>query len=62
MISQFYTRKECATRYAVFYSGNMMASSFSGLISAGIFEGLDDVRGLAGVSFSKISTRVCQKS
>lgn len=48
MISQFYTRKECATRYAIFYTGNMLASSFSGLIAAGIFAGLDDVRGLAG--------------
>ena len=33
---------------AVFYTGNMLASSFSGLIAAGVFYGLDDVRGLAG--------------
>lgn len=50
MISQFYTRKECATRYALFYTGNMLASAFSGLIAAGVFEGLDGVRGLSGVS------------
>jgi hypothetical protein len=49
MISQFYTRKECATRMAVFYTGNMLASSFSGLISAGVFAGLDGVHGMSGV-------------
>lgn len=48
MISQFYTRKEVATRMAVFYTGNMLASSFSGLISAGVFAGLDGVHGLSG--------------
>lgn len=41
MISQFYTRKEVATRMAIFYTGNMLASAFSGLIAAGIFAGLD---------------------
>jgi hypothetical protein len=44
----FYTRKEIAVRLAVFYTGNMFASSFSGLIAAGIFAGLDQVKGLAG--------------
>ena len=48
MISMFYTRKEVATRMSVFYTRNMMASSFSGLIAAGVFEGLDKVQGLAG--------------
>lgn len=48
MISMFYTRKESATRMAIFYTGNMAASSFSGLIAAGIFEGLDKKNGLAG--------------
>lgn len=48
MISMFYTRKEVATRMAIFYTGNMMASSFSGLIAAGVFEGLDGTQGLAG--------------
>ena len=33
---------------AVFYTGNMLASSFAGLIAAAVFAGLDGVRGLAG--------------
>lgn len=44
----FYTRKEAASRMAIFYTGNMLASSFSGLISAGVFAGLDGVHGWAG--------------
>ncbi|KAK1487072.1 MFS transporter [Colletotrichum cuscutae] len=48
MLSMFYTRKEIATRMAVFYTGNMLASAFSGLIAAGIFAGLDGKHGLAG--------------
>ena len=46
--SMFYTRKELATRVSIFYTGNMMASSFSGLIAAGIFAGLDGTHNLAG--------------
>ncbi|KAI8941638.1 hypothetical protein NX059_002851 [Plenodomus lindquistii] len=48
MISQFYTRKEAATRMAVFYTGNLLASSFAGLIAAGIFAGLDGKHGMQG--------------
>ncbi|KAI0843103.1 putative MFS transporter [Hypoxylon sp. FL0890] len=48
MLSIFYTRKEVATRMSVFYTGNMAASAFSGLIAAPIFAGLGGVRGLAG--------------
>lgn len=48
MISMFYTRKEMAVRMSVFYTGNMMASSFSGLIAAAVFAGLDKKHGLAG--------------
>ncbi|KAK6208573.1 MFS transporter [Colletotrichum tabaci] len=48
MLSMFYTRKEIATRMAIFYTGNMLASAFSGLIAAGIFAGLDGKHGLAG--------------
>ncbi|KAF9870750.1 major facilitator superfamily transporter [Colletotrichum karsti] len=48
MVSLFYTRKETATRLAVFYTGNLLASSFSGLIAAGVFAGLDGKHGLAG--------------
>ncbi|KAK5094097.1 hypothetical protein LTS08_008726 [Lithohypha guttulata] len=48
VISLFYTRKETATRMAILYTGNMFASSFSSLIAAGVFEGLDGVHGLSG--------------
>lgn len=48
MISLFYNRKECATRMSILYSGNTLASSFSGLIAAGVFAGLDGKSGLAG--------------
>lgn len=48
MISMFYNRKEIATRMSIFYTGNMAASSFSGLIAAPIFSNLDGVRGLHG--------------
>ncbi|KAF1360943.1 major facilitator superfamily transporter [Lizonia empirigonia] len=48
LISQFYTRKESATRPSVFYTGNLLTSSFSGLISAGVFAGMEGKHGLAG--------------
>ncbi|KAL5406332.1 hypothetical protein PMIN06_000558 [Paraphaeosphaeria minitans] len=48
LISSFYTRKEIATRLSVFYTGNLLASSFSGLIAAGIFASLDGKHGLEG--------------
>lgn len=48
LVSLFYTRKEVATRLAVFYTGNLLASSFSGLIAAGVFVGLDGKHGLSG--------------
>jgi len=38
MISMFYTKKEMATRMAILYTGNMLASSFSGLIAAAVFQ------------------------
>lgn len=47
MISMFYTKKEMATRMAILYTGNMLASSFSGLIAAAVFQ-LDGRSGLAG--------------
>jgi MFS family permease len=48
LISMFYTRKESATRMSVFYTGNLLASSFSGLIAAPIFSGLEGRHGLEG--------------
>ncbi|PSN59549.1 MFS general substrate transporter [Corynespora cassiicola Philippines] len=48
MLSIFYTRKEVATRIALLYCAQILATGFSGLIAAGIFEGMDGLRGLAG--------------
>ena len=48
MISMFYTRKETAARLSIFYTGNLLASSFSGLIAAGVFAGLDGKNGWEG--------------
>ncbi|RYP09606.1 hypothetical protein DL765_008380 [Monosporascus sp. GIB2] len=48
ILSLFYNRKEIATRIAILYTGNILATAFAGLIAAGIFHGLDDVAGIAG--------------
>lgn len=48
IISLFYTSKEATTRMVVLYTGNMLASTFSSLISAGVIAGLDKKHGLAG--------------
>lgn len=48
MLSIFYTRREVAARIALLYCAQILATGFSGLIAAGVFEGLDGVRGLAG--------------
>jgi MFS family permease len=47
IISNFYTRTEVATRIAVLYTGNILATAFAGLIAAGIFQ-LDGRMGYAG--------------
>ena len=48
LLSIFYTRKEIATRIAILYTGNVLATAFAGLIAAGIFHGMDGSMGLAG--------------
>lgn len=48
LLSIFYTRKEVATRIAILYTGNILATAFAGLLAAGIFYGMDDLAGLAG--------------
>jgi MFS family permease len=47
IISNFYTRTEVATRIAILYTGNILATAFAGLIAAGIFQ-LDTKLGYAG--------------
>ncbi|KAM5357872.1 hypothetical protein ACJZ2D_015819 [Fusarium nematophilum] len=48
ILSVFYTRKEVATRIAILYTGNILATAFAGLIAAGVFYGMDGTLGLAG--------------
>lgn len=48
LLSTFYTRKEVATRISILYTGNILATAFAGLIAAGVFNGLDKTRGIAG--------------
>ncbi|ATY59387.1 major facilitator superfamily transporter [Cordyceps militaris] len=48
LLTIFYTRKEVATRIAILYTGNILATAFAGLIAAGIFHGMDGAAGLAG--------------
>lgn len=45
LLSIFYTRKEVATRIAVLYTGNILATAFAGLIAIGIFK-MDGIAGL----------------
>ncbi|CAI6026026.1 unnamed protein product [Clonostachys chloroleuca] len=45
--SPYYPR-EVATRIAILYTGNILATAFAGLIAAGIFHGMDGLAGLAG--------------
>ena len=45
-LSSWYTRKELGFRTAILYSGSLLSGAFSGLISAGITNGLDGARGL----------------
>ncbi|KAL5614069.1 hypothetical protein FOVSG1_003132 [Fusarium oxysporum f. sp. vasinfectum] len=48
LLSCWYTRKELALRYAVLYSGLVLATAISGLLAAGVFAGLSGAHGLAG--------------
>lgn len=48
LLSLFYTRKEVATRIAILYTGNILATAFAGLIAAGVFYGMDNLSGIAG--------------
>ena len=45
-LSSWYTRKELGFRTALLYSGALFSGAFSGLITAGIKNGLDGARGL----------------
>ncbi|KAI5844487.1 major facilitator superfamily domain-containing protein [Morchella snyderi] len=45
-LSSWYTRKELGFRTALLYSGSLISGAFSGLLTAGITDGMDGVRGI----------------
>ncbi|KAL0939773.1 TNA1 is necessary for nicotinic acid import into the cell [Colletotrichum truncatum] len=45
-LSAWYVRKELGVRTGIFYSGSMLSGAFSGLIAAGITNGMDGLGGL----------------
>ncbi|KAF1811814.1 pantothenate transporter liz1 [Eremomyces bilateralis CBS 781.70] len=45
-LSCWYTRKELGFRTAILYSGSLISGAFSGLITAGVADGMDGARGL----------------
>ncbi|KAE8330335.1 MFS general substrate transporter [Aspergillus sergii] len=47
LLSAWYTRKELVKRTALLYSGSLLSGAFSGLISAGITNGLNGARGIS---------------
>lgn len=48
LLSCWYTKKELALRYAVLYSGLVLATATSGLLAAAMFAGMDGTAGLPG--------------
>ncbi|KAI3475679.1 hypothetical protein L1887_62848 [Cichorium endivia] len=48
LLSLFYTRREIATRVAILYSANIVATASSGLIAAATFATLDKAHGIQG--------------
>jgi MFS family permease len=48
VLSCWYTRKELALRFAILYTGLVLAMAISGLIAAGVFAGMEGAMGLAG--------------
>ncbi|KAK9479743.1 major facilitator superfamily domain-containing protein [Lipomyces japonicus] len=58
ILSIFYTRKEIGLRIALFYTGNIAANAFSGLIAAAIFATIDGAHGIEGWRWLFIVTGV----
>ncbi|KAI0897931.1 MFS transporter [Annulohypoxylon nitens] len=48
ILAIYYTHSEMATRIGLMYCGQLLATGFTGLISAGVFAGMDGLQGLAG--------------
>lgn len=47
LLTAWYTRKEVGKRTALLYCGSLISGAFSGLIAAGITDGLAGARGIA---------------
>lgn len=45
-LSCWYTKKELGLRNSILYSGSLISGAFSGLISAGIIQNMDGIKGL----------------
>lgn len=58
MLSIFYTKRELSLRIAIFYTGNIAANAFTGLIAAAVFATLDGSHGLEGWRWLFIITAV----
>ncbi|OTB16924.1 hypothetical protein K445DRAFT_316447 [Daldinia sp. EC12] len=48
ILAIYYTHSEMAARVGLMYCGQLLATGFTGLISAGVFAGMDGLRGLTG--------------
>lgn len=48
ILAIYYTHSEMAMRVGLMYCGQLLATGFTGLISAGVFAGMDGLRGLTG--------------
>ncbi|KAI5449816.1 hypothetical protein NCC49_004028 [Naganishia albida] len=47
LLSSWYPKKELAFRTSILYTGSLLSGAFSGLISAGVQQGMDGLAGLA---------------
>ncbi|KAI0840177.1 major facilitator superfamily domain-containing protein [Hypoxylon sp. FL0890] len=48
ILATYYTHSEMAACVGLMYCGQLLAIGFTGLISAGVFAGMDELRGLVG--------------
>ncbi|KAF7327269.1 Tartrate transporter [Mycena kentingensis (nom. inval.)] len=46
LLTCWYTKKEMALRSAILYAGLLVSNAFGSLLAAGVFEGMQDVRGM----------------
>lgn len=61
LLSSWYRRSELSLRCAILYGGSQVGSAFSGLIAAGITEGLDGALGLRAWRWIFVSCFLTQR-